>query len=201
MKIIGLTGPAAAGKNEVARIWRRRGALVIDADKVAHELYATQSPVWHQLIKAFGSKILMRGGKIDRQKLGEIVFADKTKLRLLNKLVHPALKALIMERLATSDLPAGRQDPRHETVVINAAVLKEIGLLGVVDQVWVVTAPRDTRFRRLLKRGLDRAEANRLIHSQPPQKAYLRIADTVINNKGTRRQLAALVRRNLALSF
>ncbi|MFA5112738.1 MAG: dephospho-CoA kinase [Candidatus Margulisiibacteriota bacterium] len=188
MTIIGLTGPAAAGKNEVARVLRRRGALVIDADKVAHGLYAAQTPVWRELIRNFGSRVLMRGGKIDRKKLGEIVFADRQKLRQLNKLIHPYLKAAVSAELAACD-------PRRETVVVNAAVLKEIGLLPAVDQVWTVNALRATRLKRLLRRGLNKKEAERLLDAQPPQKEYLAIADQVINNNGTKLQLTAAVLR------
>jgi len=187
MKVIGLTGPAAAGKNEVARILRRRGAQVIDADKVAHELYATQSPVWHELIKAFGSRILVRGGKIDRKKLGELVFADQKKLRLLNKLVHPALKTKIVEIIESCKSSV----VSCKLVVINAAVLKEIGLLDLVDEVWVVLASRETRLKRLVKKGLTGKEARQRVGTQLPQKEYLRIADRVIRNEGTLKQLYA----------
>ncbi|MCU0641858.1 MAG: dephospho-CoA kinase [Candidatus Margulisbacteria bacterium] len=187
--IIGLTGPAAAGKNEVARCLKRSGALVIDADKVAHELYAAQTPVWHELVKAFGSRILMRGGRVDRKKLGEIVFADRKKLQLLNKIVHPALKESIERRTLNVE--------HKGMIVINAAVLKEIGLVPLVDQVWVVTAPRATRLKRLIKRGSSRGEALRLLSSQPSLRSYLLLADRVIRNEGTLTQLYAGIRANL----
>src|SRR3989338_4727039 len=99
MRIIGLTGPIAAGKNEVVKILKRKGALIIEVDEIAHSFYQPQSSLWHELVKAFGSKILMRGGKINRSKLGEIVFADKEKLQQLNKLVHPLLKEQIVKIL------------------------------------------------------------------------------------------------------
>jgi dephospho-CoA kinase len=191
MRIIGLTGPIAAGKDVVAKILKRRGALIIDADKAAHELYASQSPVWHSLIKAFGSRILMRGGKIDRKKLGEIVFADQKKLQLLSKLVHPALKESIVSRLSSLV-------PRPSLVVINAALLKEIGLIEVVDEVWAVIASRETRLKRLLKSGLPRAAALRRLNSQLSQTEYVKMADVVIKNDGTLRQLTAQIKQEIA---
>ncbi|MDD5382910.1 MAG: dephospho-CoA kinase [Candidatus Margulisbacteria bacterium] len=186
MPIIGLTGPAAAGKSEVARLLKRRGAFVIEADQVAHTLYNTQSPVWHELVRVFGSRILMRGGKINRKRLGEIVFADRGKLKQLNAIAHPALKASIVQQLET-------RDPRLETVVINAAVLKEIGLLDQVDKVWVVIAPKEMRLKRLVKSGFSKEEALRRINAQPSQAEYLKIADVVIKNEGTLKQLNAKV--------
>lgn len=182
-KIIGLTGPIGAGKDEVAKILHRQGAYIIDADSVAHELYASQSPVWHELVKAFGVKILKRGGAVNRKKLGEIVFSDKTKLQQLNKIVHPYLKEAILRKV---------EDIGH-LIVINAAVLKEIGLADYVDEVWVVTASKNTIMKRLVKTGLAKEEARKRINSQISQKEYLKMADVVIRNEGTLKQLNAKV--------
>ena len=186
MKVIGLTGPIGAGKDEVARILRKRGAAIIDADRVAHTLYSTQSPAWHALVKAFGSKILNRGGAVNRKKLASIVFSDKSKLLELNKIVHPVLKEAIVHavedyRLQTTD--------RRPLIVINAAVLKEIGLADYVDEVWVVMASKELRLKRLIKAGLPKAEALRRINFQMAQNEYLNMADVVINNNGTIKQL------------
>jgi dephospho-CoA kinase len=186
-KIIGLTGPIAAGKDEVARILRRRGAFVLDVDKIAHKLYPAQTEVWREIVKTFGCKILNRGGEINRKKLGEIVFADKKKLQQLNEIVHPALKAAIRERL----------EHREGTIVINAAVLHEIGLVDLVDEVWVVIAPREARLRRLIKSGLTKQEALRRINAQASQKDYLEIADVVIKNDGTLKELRAKIQAYL----
>ncbi len=186
-KIIGLTGPIGAGKDEVARILKRRGAYIIDADRLAHELYAAQSPLWHELVKAFGSRILMRGGKINRKKLGEIVFSDKKQLLQLNKLVHPRLKEAV----------AGEIEKGGELVVVNAAVLKEIGLLPLVDEVWVVTAPKEARLKRLVRNGLPESEAKKRIGSQLSAKEYSKLADVIINNTGTLKQLNGKVQASL----
>jgi dephospho-CoA kinase len=183
-KIIGLTGPIASGKNEVAKILRRRGAFVIEADEVAHALYKDQSPAWHELVRFFGSKILNRGGKINRKKLGEIVFADKRKLRQLNRIVHPYLKKAIIKIVESR-----KQNTEHRMIIINAAVLKEIGLVDYADEVWVVVASRAERLRRLLRTGLNRKEANARLRSQMSREEYVRIADVVIRNNGTRRSL------------
>ena len=144
--IIGLTGPVGAGKNAAAKILRRRGAYIIDVDQVAHTLYEPQSEVWREMVKALGSKILKRGGEINRKKLGEIVFSDKKRLQQLNSIVHPRLKDEIVKIVESRTL-----NVEHRIIVINAAVLKEIGLIDFCDEVWVVMASRETRFKRLMK--------------------------------------------------
>lgn len=187
-KVVGLTGPIGAGKDEAAKILKRRGAYVIDADSLAHKLYSSQTPLWHELVKAFGSKILMRGGRINRKKLGEIVFSDKRKLDQLNRLVHPRLREAIIKETRDDRL-----------TVINAAVLKEIGLLDLVDQVWLVTAPKALRLKRLIKGGLPEKEAKARIKVQASSREYSKIADVVINNTGTLKQLSGKVQANLQL--
>ncbi len=192
MKIIGLTGPIGAGKNEVVRILRRRGASFIDADKVAHTLYTPQSPLWHKLVRAFGSKILNRGGKINRKKLGKIVFTDKRKLQLLDRLVHPYLKREIIK--IAEDLKSRKAE--KPLIIINAAVLKEIGLIDYVDEVWLVMSSKEKRMRRLLQTGLTKKEAQVRIRSQMSRREYLKISDAVIENDGTKQ---SLLKRVLAL--
>jgi dephospho-CoA kinase len=194
MRIIGLSGPIAAGKDEAARVLKKNGALVIEVDQIAHTLYQPQSSLWHELVKAFGSKILMRGGKLNRAKLGEIVFADKNKLKQLNQLVHPLLKEEVKKIVESRKQIAER---RKQTIVINAAVLKEIGLVDLVDEVWVVTASAENRLKRLVKAGLSREEAAQRIKAQLPQKDYLKIADVVIKNDGTLKQFHAKIQASL----
>lgn len=192
-KVIGLTGPIGAGKDEVAGILKRRGAYIIDADSLAHALYGSQTPLWHELVKAFGSRILMRGGKINRKKLGEVVFSDKNKLLRLNKLVHPLLREEIAKKIAESR----QRKSESRVIVINAAVLKEIGLLSLVDEVWLVTASREIRLKRLVKNGLGEKEAKKRIGAQASAREYAKAADVIIDNSGTRKQLNGKVQASL----
>ena len=192
-KIIGLTGPIGSGKNQAAKVLRRRGAYVIDADKTAHTLYMPQSPVWGELVKAFGSKILFRGGKINRKKLGEIVFSDKQKLQELDRIVHPYLKEAIVKEVESCMSSV----VSCKFIVINAAVLKEIGLIDYVDEVWTVAASEEKRVERLLRSGLSEEEARRRIASQASQEEYLEVADVVIKNEGTVDELNAEVQAHL----
>jgi dephospho-CoA kinase len=195
-RIIGLTGPIAAGKNEAAKILKRHGADVVDVDKLAHTLYQVQSPIWGELVKTFGSKILKRGGEINRKKLGEIVFTDKKQLQILNGIVHPALKEAVAKGIESSKQSAVSG---KEIIVVNAAVLKEIGLVDDVDEVWVVMAARANRLKRLVKTGLSKEEALKRINAQAAQQDYLKIADVIIRNDGTLKQLDAKIQAYLQL--
>jgi dephospho-CoA kinase len=195
-KIIGLTGPIAAGKDTVAKILRRRGAFIIDADKVAHALYdEIQSPVWQEIIKIFGSKILLRGGKINRKKLGEIVFSNKKKLAELNRIVHPYLRKKILKEVGSRKQNTG--DRAQELIVINAAVLKEIGLIDLVDEVWTVLASPAIRLKRLLAGGLTKPQAQQRLKAQASDKEYQKIAEVIIRNNGTKKQLNVKIRAHL----
>jgi dephospho-CoA kinase len=111
--LIGLTGNIACGKSTVLDLLRERGAQVLDADRVTHELQAPGQPVYHAIVAEFGAGILASpGGPIDRRALGAIVFADPAALRRLEQIVHPAVRERIMGwlesvRLETGDLRLG----------------------------------------------------------------------------------------------
>lgn len=88
---VGLTGGIASGKSTVARMLVEKGALLIDLDELAHEVEAPEGDVWRKIVDHFGEGVLSADRTIDRRKLGAIVFADPSQLRLLNELVHPAV--------------------------------------------------------------------------------------------------------------
>jgi dephospho-CoA kinase len=182
--IIGLTGPIGAGKNEVAKIFKEQKAVVIDVDRIAHALYVPQTPLWQALVKAFGSKILKRGGEVSRRRLREIVLSDRKKLEELNRLVHPVLKEAVISEIEK------QKKLGKELMVVSAALIKEIGLLSEVDEVWVVTAPKEKRIRRIVRqRKLNRKEVKAFVRAQKPEKEYLKIADVVIKNDQTLKKL------------
>ena len=185
--IIGLTGPIASGKSTVCKILKSRGAYIIEADRIGHEVYEPQSSAWHELVKNFGIKILSSGGKINRRKLSEIVFADPQALKTLNRITHP----LILERI--EKLISQAKKEKHKLIVINAALLKEIGLIPRVDKVWVVIASRENRLKRLMRyKGLSQAQAEARIKIQPAQK-YLKIGDFIIKNDKTIKALKRVI--------
>jgi dephospho-CoA kinase len=183
--IIGLTGPIASGKNIVARIFLKAGAYVIDADIVGHEILSSQGKVWHQIVKAFGSKVLSRGGRINRKKLGRLVFSDQKHLNKLNSISHPEIKKRVMSLIRASN---------KKVIVVNAAVLFEMKLNKMMDKVIVVTAKKSLRFRRLIKKGKRKADALARINSQRGESEYRKIADVVIANNSTKSALQKKVK-------
>ncbi len=179
MKIYALTGGIAAGKSEASRRFEELGVPVIDSDRVGHETIEPGGVAEKQVIEEFGEGILTEG-RIDREKLGAIVFADRAALKRLNALVHPAVGRETASRMAKL------AEEGHEAVIIEAALHAEGGKLrdGMAGLI-VVHCPREERIRRLMAdRGMTEEEAVRRIEAQTPPEAKLRLARWVIMNEG-----------------
>ena len=184
--IIGLTGNIGVGKTTVLQMLARRGAHIIDADKVAHQVMAPGGRAYEEVMAAFGRDILNEQGEIDRAKLGRIVFSDQHKLAQLERIVHPAVYAAVLDEIEQTDA---------EVIVIEAIKLLESGMtLGLCDQVWVVTAPVEAQIERLMRdRNMSREEAERRMAVQSPQAFKVGQADVVIDNSGSLEDLEAQV--------
>jgi len=187
--IIGLTGPIAAGKDAVAKVFGRHGAFIINADKVGHEILRPQTKSWHQIVKIFGSKVLNKGGIVNRKKLGRIVFSDKLKLARLNKVMHPEMKARIKVMIKDA------QKRKKKLIIINAAILAEIGLVPLVDKVITVLASEKIRLGRLMRCGRTKSDALARIRSQASVSKYRKIADLIIENNKGRKELTEKIKR------
>jgi dephospho-CoA kinase len=181
--MLGLTGNIASGKTTVGLLLLELGATVYeDADQTVHELYLPGQPLVARLADAFGPGILDAAGGVDRQRLGAIVFGDPAALRRLEDLVHPAVRAALMERL--------RQIPPDGIGVLDAVKLVEAGYAPFCQGVWVVTCPEATQLERMVReRGLSLAEARARLDAQPPLGPKLAAATEVIDNSGTLEQL------------
>ena len=176
MFVIGLAGGICSGKSTLAALLEKRGAAVISADLLAHELYRPGTSTCEQVLTAFGSGILKGDGRIDRRKLGTIVFADGAALERLNCIVRPPLKRLVRHDLAKAG------ESGSEVVVLEAAVLVQAGWTDIVSEVWVTIAPLHVVTERLVKRnGLSRDEAVNRIVSQPPAEQQVFHADVVMD--------------------
>jgi dephospho-CoA kinase len=177
MILVGLTGGVATGKSTVAKMFKRCGAVVIDADELAHEVVKPDKPAWRQIVKTFGKTVLNPDRTLNRRELGAVVFGNRTKLRRLEQIIHPHV-AREQTRLARH---AARKDP--QTVVIyDVPLLFEAGVDKRVDKIIVVTADRETQIARLKQRnGLSRAEAIRRIRSQMPLAKKIHRADHVLS--------------------
>ena len=178
MKVIGITGGIASGKSSAARHLVSRGARLIDADRLAHRAYEPGTRTHRALLSAFGAGILGGDGRIDRPALAGRVFGNPESLRRLSELVWPEIR-----RLAQARLSALRRSDPEGVVVLEAALLFEAGWEDLVDEVWVVTAGRETALRRAVERdGADEAAVRRRIDAQLSDPERVRRADVVIEN-------------------
>ncbi len=188
MIVIGVTGNIGSGKSTVCQILAKLGATIIDADKLAHETYKLYSQTWKELINAFGKDIVKANGEIDRQELGQIVFADPNALAQLNQIVHPEARRLAQERIETY---------RHQgakAIVVEATLLLEAGWTNLVNKVWLVVAPDDMVTQRLTQhKEISQAQILARLKSQMPAEEKMKYADAVIYNDGSIPQLEAKV--------
>lgn len=181
--VIGVTGNIASGKSETARLLQRKGLALVDADAVAHELYGWDRALVQRIAGEFGQDVLWSDGSLNRKKLGSMVFGKPEALAALNRVVHPALVAAIRERIHSSQRIMNR-------VILDAALIVELGFAKEVDYLVLVSASVETRLARLMARsGLTEDEARRRIDSQVPEEAKLPHADFVIKNETTKEYL------------
>jgi dephospho-CoA kinase len=186
MLLVGLTGGIASGKSTVSAMLAERGAEVIDADHIARQVVMPGTPAWCKIREHFGPGVLHPDGQIDRQALADIVFADKTRLALLNEITHPAIFARIADRLE------GLHD-QDVVVVLDAALLIEAGLAEGVDVVIVTHSPQEIQLERLAAKGMGtQAASDRIAAQLAPEKRLAR-ADIVIDNSGSLEKLGRRV--------
>jgi len=174
---IGLTGNIATGKTTVGKMLVALGAELIDADRVTHEVIAPGGAAYDIVVATFGTRILDREGRIDRPKLGSIVFQDPDALALLEDLIHPRVISEVGRRMAESE---------SSVVVVEAIKLLESGMADDYDAIWVTTCPMEMQLARLMEhRGLSRDAAMQRIEAQPPQAEKIAQADLVIDTSGS----------------
>jgi dephospho-CoA kinase len=179
---VGLTGGIGMGKSEVSRRLVAHGAVLIDADAIAREVVGPGTPGLDRVIATFGDELRQADGALDRERLGEIVFADKGKLGQLNAIVHP----LVGQRMADLESSA----PADAIVVHDVPLLAENELAGNYDLVVVVDAPAALQLDRLTRtRGMSKEQADARIGAQASREKRLAIADFVIDNSGSLSEL------------
>ncbi len=189
MILVGLTGGVATGKSTVADMFRRCGALVIDADVLARDVVKPGKPAWKEIVKTFGTGVLHSDRTLNRQALGAIIFRHPAKRQALEQIIHPRV-AREQKRL-TRD--AARKDP-NAVVIYDVPLLFEVGIDKRVDTTIVVAADRETQILRLKKRnGLSRAEAVRRISSQMPLTEKRRRADYILEGTMDKSRLSKSV--------
>jgi dephospho-CoA kinase len=179
---VGLTGGIGAGKSEVSRRLAAQGAIIIDADAIAREVVAPGTPGLTAVAPEFGTGVLSADGSLNREGLGEIVFADPAKLESLNKIVHP----LVGQRMAELERSAGPES----IVVHDVPLIAENDLAGGYDLVVVVDAPPHVQIERLTRqRGMSAEQARARMAAQASREKRLGVADLVIDNSGSLAEL------------
>jgi dephospho-CoA kinase len=186
MLTVGLTGGIGAGKSEAVRLLAERGAVIVDADRIAREVVEPGTPGLAAVVAEFGPGVLTPDGALDRERLGRIVFTDPARRQALNDIVHP----LVARRSAQLQGAA----PPDAIVVHDVPLLAENRLADRYDLVVVVDAADDVRLDRLTRlRGMPEADARARMAAQAGREERLAIADRVLRNDGTVEDLARQV--------
>jgi dephospho-CoA kinase len=197
MKVIGLTGGIGSGKSTVSGFLAELGATIIDVDRVWHGALKPDTDLWREVVAAFGKEIVAPDGKIDRKRLGEMVFGNPEALARLNNIMHPWMYEKVKAQL---------EEYRRKgvgVVVLEAALLIDVplslragkpSLLDEVDEVWVTVAPEFTVFKRLEQSGMSEEQALARIRSQLSSEERAKYADVVIETDCSLEELREKVR-------
>ena len=171
--IIGITGSIACGKSTVSGYLKSKGYVVIDADKIGHEALDSDY-VKEKLILTFGNDIL-ENNKINRRKLGELVFGNSNNLNILNSIIHPEIRRRILEEIDKNN--------DQEFIFIDVALLFEAKFDDLVDKIIVVYVDKNTQLTRLMKRNsISEKEALSRIVSQMSPLEKAKLGDYTVNN-------------------
>ena len=187
--VVGLTGGIACGKTIVATMFSEFGIPVIDADQLARDVVEPGTPGLKQIVLEFGDGVLDPAGRLDRKKVGDMVFGDEAARQKLNAIMHPLIGA------AGAEQTMAHQDDPAPYLLYEAALLVETNAYKSFSALIVVSAEESLQRLRLIARdGFTVDEANARIASQLPLAAKVAVADYVVTNNGdlqrTRRQVA-----------
>jgi dephospho-CoA kinase len=176
----GLTGGIASGKSIVAAMLRELGFPVLEADRIAHQVIEPGQPAYAEVIAKFGEEILDADDRINRARLGTIVFNDREKLDQLNAIVHPRVEQEMIRQLAELV-----QTGNHAVAFVEAALIFEANLHKRLDGVVVAWCLPEQQLARLIERGLSEPEARKRIAMQMPVQEKLALASEKIDCSGS----------------
>lgn len=177
--IIGITGGIGTGKSTVLNILKEKfGFYILEADKVAHQLMCKGNKVYDRIVEEFGKDILLENGEINRKVMSKLVFNDKSKLEVLNGIVHPAVIEEIKERIKKESEINGVND-----FVIEAALLIESGCGKICNKIWYIYSEDKVRIERLKTgRGMKEEDIRDIIKNQLNYKDFEDKTDALIDN-------------------
>ena len=176
--VIGLTGGIGCGKTMVLEHLKTEyNAFVIEADKIGHQVMEFNAKGYDMVVKAFGNEIVNNEGStpyINRKILGQIVFNDKEKLKLLNSITHPLIHQEIEQLIL---------DCNKQLIIIEAAILLETSLKNLCNTLWYVYADENIRLERLQKyRNIDKEKALQIMKNQWSDKDFRSDCQVIIDN-------------------
>ena len=183
---IGLTGNIGCGKSSVSRELSKYGIQIIDADIISREIYE-----YEDMLEIMGKNFpeALVSGRVDRKKLGQIVFSDKERLKVLNGITHRKIKEVVTERLALCS-------KNGQIAVVDAALLYEAAFDDIVDKVAVVFCKEEEQLKRVILRdSISEEDALKRINSQMSQEEKKKRADFVIDNSGSPEELEEEIER------
>ncbi len=186
MILVGLTGGIGAGKSTVSALLAERGAVIIDADAIVHEVQRPGTAVFDAIVEHFGDAVVAADGTLDRPAIAAIVFNDPEQLQALNAIVHPAVGLEMAERMA-------REAETDHVVVLDVPLLVESGRSDMAGTVVVDVDPEVALDRLVHQRGVPEADARARMARQASREERLAKADQVIDNSGDRAALEARV--------
>lgn len=177
--VVGLTGGIGSGKSTVSAMLAERGAIVVDADAIVHDLQRSGTEVFDQIVETFGPDIVGPDGELDRPKLASIVFADDEQRNRLTSIVWPKVGERVAEALADA--------PDDSIVVLDVPLMAETphGSRRSTQKVIVVDASREAQLAHLAAKGVGAEQAEARMAKQASREDRLKIADHVITNDGS----------------
>jgi dephospho-CoA kinase len=181
MFVAGLTGSIATGKSTVSGILKELGALIVDADRAAHEVVLPGTKAFNEIVRIFGKEILQESGEIDRERLGRIIFNDPAMRSILEEVVHPEVVHSMDEQI--SSINSAFPDA---VVILDVPLLIETGMHKGLSEVIVVYCPEDMQITRLMIRdNISREEALAKVRSQISIEEKRRYASELIDNSAS----------------
>lgn len=194
MRLIGITGGVGAGKSTILEyIKAHYRCRVYLADQVAHAVKEPGQPCYEALVELLGREVLEENGQIHKGRMAERIFRDENMLEQVNALVHPAVRAYLLEKIREA-----REEGWAELFFIESALLIECGYRDIVDEMWYVHAGEDLRSGRLREsRGYSPEKIGQIMGSQLTEEGFRAGSDFVIDNSGTPEESYGQIRRRL----
>ncbi|MCD1024991.1 dephospho-CoA kinase [Enterococcus sp. SMC-9] len=193
--VLGITGGIASGKSTVVNIFKEKGFPVVDGDVVARKIVAPGQPALAEIAATFGLEMIQADGKLNRKKLGALIFQDDKKRQQLDKLMNPYLRQQIK-----AEIVAGKKI--SPLVVADIPLMYEGHYDHYMDEVAVVYVDFLEQKKRLMARDLiDEKTAEVKIKSQMPLIEKKKLADTVFDNTGSKAKTVQQVLNWLAVHF